>query len=229
MSPTSIGPNEIHYPDSDGLPLGDNDWQFTAILAAVGTLRVHFVERPDVYVFGDMFIYYVEGDPEQSVAPDVCVAFGVPKHKRMVYKLWEEGTAPDFVMEVASPRTWRDDVGRKRALYERLGVTEYWRFDPRGEFFRPALQGLRLHDGGYRPIAERVRDGQREVPSAVLGLTLRVEEDLVRFHDPDRGMDIETYEEAVTAHREAMAAGREAASRVRFLEERLRELGVEPE
>ncbi len=222
MSPSSIGPDEIYYPDSDGQPLADNDWQFTAILGAVDALRVHFAERPDVYVFGDMLVYYVEGDPRQSVAPDVCVAFGVPKRKRMVYKLWEEGTAPDFVMEVASPRTWRDDVGRKRALYERLGVSEYWRFDPRGEFFQPALQGLCLHDGGYRPIAERVRDGRREVPSAVLGLTLRVERDLVRFHDPDGGLDLETYEEAV-------AAGRETASRVRLLEERLRELGVEPE
>ena len=142
MSPGSLGPDEIYYPDSDGQPLGDNDWQFTAILAAVDTLRVHFAERPDVYVFGDMFIYYVEGDPEQSVAPDVCVSFGVPKHKRMVYKLWEEGRAPDFVMEVASPRTWRDDVGRKRALYERLGVTEYWRFDPRGEGAVAALRVL---------------------------------------------------------------------------------------
>lgn len=98
MSPSSLGPDEVYYPDSDGQPLGDNDWQFTAILAAVATLRVHFAERPDVYVFGDMFIYYVEGDPERSVAPDVCVSFGVPKHKRMVCKLWEEGKAPDFVM-----------------------------------------------------------------------------------------------------------------------------------
>ena len=215
MSPSSPGPDEIYYPDSDGQPLGDNDWQFTAILEAVDTLRVHFAERPDVYVFGDMFIYYVKGDPEQSVAPDVCVSLGVPKHKRMVYKVWEEGKAPDFVMEVASPRTWRDDLGRKRALYERLGVPEYWRFDPRGEFFQPALQGLSLDDGRYRPIAERVRDGRREIPSAILGLTLRAEKELVRFHDPDRGVDIATHQEA--------------ASRLRRLEARLRALGVEPD
>ncbi|MYE14623.1 MAG: Uma2 family endonuclease [Gammaproteobacteria bacterium] len=215
MSPSPLGPCEIYYPYSDGQPLADNDWQFTAILAAVDTLRVHFAERPDVYVFGDMFIYYVEGDPERSVAPDVCVSFGVPNHKRMVYKLWEEGKAPDFVIEVASPRTWRDDVGRKRTLYERLGVTEYWRFDPRGEFFQPALQGLSLDDGRYRPIAERVRDGRREIPSAVLGLTLRAEKELVRFHDLDRGVDIATHQEA--------------ASRLRHLEERLRALGVEPD
>ncbi|MDE0350340.1 MAG: Uma2 family endonuclease, partial [Gammaproteobacteria bacterium] len=99
--------------------------------------------------------------------------------------------------------------------YERLGVTEYWRFDPRGEFFQPALEGLSLDDGRYRPIAERVRDGRREIPSAVLGLTLRAEKELVRFHDLDRGVDIATHQEA--------------ASRLRHLEERLRALGVEPE
>ena len=183
MSPTSLGPDEIYYPDSDGQPLGDNDWQFTAILGAVDGLRVHFAERPDVYVFGDMFIYYTEEDPEQSVAPDVCVAFGVPKHKRMVYKVWEEGTMPHFVMEVASQRTWRDELGPSGRCTSGLASRKYWRFDPRGEFFHPALQGLSLDEGRYRPIAERVRDGRREIPSAVLGLTLRAEQGLVRFHD----------------------------------------------
>ena len=54
------------------------------------------------------------------------MAFGVPKHNRWTYKLWEEGQAPAFVMEVASRGTWREDEGRKAALYERLGVREYW-------------------------------------------------------------------------------------------------------
>ena len=63
MSPSSMGPHESYYPDSDGQPLADSDWQFTAILGAVDALRVHFAARPDVYVFGDMLVYYVEGDP----------------------------------------------------------------------------------------------------------------------------------------------------------------------
>lgn len=222
MCPSSIDPDEIRYPDSDGRPLADNDWQFTAILGAVGTLRAHFVARSDVYVFGDMLLYYVEGDPGKSVAPDVCVALGVPKRKRLVYKLWEEGKPPDFVLEVASGRTWQQDRGRKRILYEQLGCTEYWRFDPRGEFFQPALQGLSLERGRYRPIPERLRRGLREIPSAVLGLALRAEDGVVRFHDPVAGADLET-------HEEALAGRREVESRVRHLEERLAKLGIEPD
>ena len=40
---------------------------------------------------------------------------------RMNFKVWEEGKGPDFVLEVASPNTWREDVQRKPGVYARLG------------------------------------------------------------------------------------------------------------
>jgi Uma2 family endonuclease len=36
---------------------------------------------------------------------------------------------PDLAVEVRSPGTWRYDIGRKRALYERHGVRELWLAD----------------------------------------------------------------------------------------------------
>ena len=72
--------------------------------------------------------------------------------------MWEEPKAPDFILEVASPGAWEQDRGPKRILYEQLGVHEYWRFDPQGELFEPRLQGLRLQNGHYRPIAPTIRD-----------------------------------------------------------------------
>ncbi len=215
MCPTSMGSEEMHYPSSDGQPLADNGWQLTAIVDAISVLRVRFMDRRDVFVFGDMLIYYAQGDPGKSVAPDVCVAFGVPKDERMVFKLWEEGTAPDFVLEVASRTTWLDDRDRKRALYEELGIAEYWRFDPRGEFFQPSLQGMSLEEGQFRPLPERLRGGMREVRSAVLGLDLRAESGRVRFRDPATGTDLTTYEETALC--------------TRHLEARLRGLGVDPD
>ena len=39
----------------------------------------------------------------------------------MSYKVWEEGEGPDFVLEVASPNTWEEDVERKPGIYAALG------------------------------------------------------------------------------------------------------------
>ena len=175
------------YPSSDGLPLAENDWQLTAILDAVGVLKLHYRDQSDVYVSGDLLIYYEEGNPGKCVAPDVFVVLGAAKHNRMVYKVWEEPKAPDFVLEVASENTWRRDLGEKRALYAELGVREYWLFDPRDEYFDPPLQGLVLRGGAYRALPTLLHSGARTIRSEVLGLDVSVANNVLRFRDPVTG------------------------------------------
>ena len=206
---------EIHYPSSDGKPLAENDAQRAAILYGIGSLGVHFAGREDVYVSGDLLLYYEEGNPRASVAPDVFVVFGVENRKRMTYKVWEEGEVPGFVLEVASRGTWREDVGPKRRLYERLGVAEYWMYDPSGRHLVPALQGYRLVGGEYE-VQEAVRsvDGGMGLYSEVLGLELRARGGEMRFRDPATGRELLSYEEECAARRTADAwAEREAAAR----------------
>ncbi|MCY4511741.1 MAG: Uma2 family endonuclease, partial [Acidobacteria bacterium] len=94
----------IHYPSSDGRPMAENDAQRNAIMYAVGALTRHFRDRRDVYVSGDLLIYYEEGNPRVSIAPDVFVVFGVEKRERPNYKLWEERRGPALVPEGASPQ-----------------------------------------------------------------------------------------------------------------------------
>ena len=226
-------PVAVDYPDSDGKPMAENDWQRAAIIYAIGALESWFEEQPDVYVSGDLLIYYEEGRPRASVAPDAFVVLGAAKHKRRSYKLWEEPKAPDFVLEVASPNTWRDDVGPKRRLYERLGVREYWLHDPTGEYLGQRLQGLRLTAGGYeRQEAARLADGTLTLESEVLGLEAWAQPGRpLRFRDPATGRDLPSQSEEraarlaaeARAEQEGARAEREAAAR-RAAEARLAEL-----
>ena len=216
MEPRVLAPAAIDYPSGDGKPMAENDWQRRAILDAVGVLDLYFRDRPDVYVSGDLFIYYEEGNPRARVAPDVFVAFGVPKHDRLVYKLWEEGPAPAFVMEVASRGTWREDEGRKAALYERLGVREYWQYDPTGDYLGLHLKGRRLAADGYepQPVIESL-DGTVFLRSNTLGLDFRVKGAEERyFFDPAADRRLLALAEQDTARRSAeLRAERDAAAR----------------
>ena len=225
-------PAAIDYPSSDGKPLAENDAQLHAILYAVGALRVRYGDRPDVYVSGDLLVYYEEGNPRVSVAPDAFVVFGVEDRLRTSYKVWKEGKGPDFVLEVASPNTWREDVERKPGIYAGLGVGEYLLFDPTGEHLSPRLQGYRLVDGAYEPlvVVESI-DRTLTLSSDVLGLELRAKGEEMRFRDPATGETLLSYAEEHAARREEAAArqaaelqaGREAAAR-RAAEARVAEL-----
>ena len=78
-----------------------------------------------MYVSGNLFIYYREGDPQAVVAPDVFVVLGADSADRSIYRLWEEPKGPDFVLEITSRSTRREDQVSKRELYRSLGVREY--------------------------------------------------------------------------------------------------------
>ena len=212
---------DVDYPYSDGQPLAESEAHLRAILYLVAALYGHFRDRPDVYVGADMFIYHEEGNPAAVVAPDVFVVVGAPKredNRRLSYKLWEEPKGPDFVLEVASRRTWPRDRDRKRALYVSLGVEEYWLYDPTGERIRSRLRAMRLEAGAYRELApEAAALEGRYLRSAVLGLDVRVDgAGELHVRNPQSGEEYLTPEEEHAARRaEAEARQAEAAARER--------------
>src|SRR2546428_12892274 len=124
----------VVYPESDGKPMAETELHAQLIINLIGALKTFFANQPDVYVWGNMFMYYVEGDTSKNVAPDVFVVRGVGKRLgervRRVYKLWEEGVAPCVVIEVLSNETKNEDLQRKKQLYAKLGIKEYFIFDP---------------------------------------------------------------------------------------------------
>ena len=223
-------PAAVEYPCSDGKPMAENDAQRAAIMYVIGVLEVRYAHRPDVYVSGDLLIYYEEGDPRASVAPDAFVVFGAEDRRRPTYRLWEEPKAPDFVLEVASRSSWREDEGPKAALYERLGVHEYWQYDPTGEHLGTRLKGRRLVDGVYRPqpVLESP-DGARRLVSGTLGLEMRVKGEEMHFFDPAAGQRLLGHLEEHAARLEERAARRAAEARVAALEALLRGNGRSPD
>ena len=70
----------VVYPETDGMPLPDGEYQAPLYRRIVRDLEVHFSNVPGARVNGDTFIYYVEGDPRRSVSPDCYVVFGLPKY-----------------------------------------------------------------------------------------------------------------------------------------------------
>lgn len=201
----------VEYPSSDGKPVAESDFQLTVLTYAREALRTHFRAREDVYVAANLLIYYQEGGVDIRVAPDVFVVVGASSHERSSYLLWQEPKAPDWVLEITSRSTRADDQGRKRELYRRLGVAEYWQYDPTGDYLRPPLQGLELEAGEYEelPCGEQ-GDGTRVMASAVLGLELRASVMGLRFHDPATGRDLLTHAESAAAQRQAEANWRRA-------------------
>jgi hypothetical protein len=82
---------EIEYPDGDGKPIAESDYTRDYLFYSVKFLSNYFQDRLDIYVSGNLFIYYKLGVPDAVVAPDVFVIFGVENKKRRSYKAWEEG------------------------------------------------------------------------------------------------------------------------------------------
>ena len=205
--------------------MAETDAQGIPLMYAVAGLRDFFRRRPDVYVSGNLLIYYQEGNFDASVAPGVFVVFGVPSYIRPTYKIWEEGKSPDFVMEITSRHTRHKDQGAKRELYESLGVREYWQYDPTGDYLEPRLRGMRLVGGEYEDLREtRLGDGTLVMYSAVLGLEVRTEEGELRFHDPETGRNIRTLTESNEAWQRAeLARQRERQARQQAEQDRQRE------
>lgn len=201
----------IEYPTSDGQPMAETTLHRIVMSDMIEGLERRYADVPDAWAGGNLFLCYREGDPTAAVAPDVLLARGVGKRHRDNYLLWEE-KPPVLIFEITSRSTRREDTGRKRDLYERLGVQELVLFDPYGEYLKPRLQAFRLEGGRYRPVALR-EDGTLDVLTA--GVTLRPEGERLRMVDTATGEPLpwnDELREALDRSREQTRAAEERAA-----------------
>jgi Uma2 family endonuclease len=207
----SAAKRTVEYPTSDGKPMAETDVHRKDMIDLIVTLEDHFAADPWVYVSGNLMFFYEEGNKRKHIAPDVFVVRGVPKLPlRKYYLLWEEGRAPDLVIELTSKTTRREDRDKKWVLYrDRLRVREYFLFDPFEEYLKPSFQGYHLEGDEYVPIG--LEAGR--LPSAVLGLHLERRGAELRLYNPVTGRCLPTAQERVSEEAEARLRAEQSTQR----------------
>jgi Uma2 family endonuclease len=188
------------YPTSDGKPMAETDFHRNLMNELIETLKRWYTDDPDVYVSGNLLLFYEEGNRRRHVSPDVFVVFGVANRLRPNFLLWEEGHGPTIIIELTSKTTTTEDTETKMELYrETLQVPEYFLFDPLEDYLEPSFQGYRLSNGEYVPIT--MSNGRLE--SQQLGLFLERDGQHLRIVDPDTGERLPTTQEELAARDEA--------------------------
>jgi Uma2 family endonuclease len=208
---------EIDYPTSDGRPMGETDLHRNVMFESIESLKLYFAGQ-QVYVSGNLLLYYQPGNRRRHVSPDVLVVKGLDPRDRNNYLLWEEGRPPQVVIEVTSESTREEDLFDKLEIYrDRIRVAEYFMFDPRGEYLEPALQGYRLIGDRYEPMEMVVG----RIESQELGLLLEKHGPRLRFFNPATGNWIPTLQEM---HQAAEAQRQRAEAEAERLRQELQRL-----
>ena len=225
---------DIFYEDPE--PVEDGMLQWTPMHRISQLLERYYRGRPGVFTSGGGFIMYNRANGNDRVAPDFYIAFDVDldfiREHLPNFWMWETGKAPDFALEVASPSTAANDLGTKRDLYARLGITEYWRFDHTGgKLYGDALVGERLIDGEYVAYPRQERgDGAVIVHSDLLDLDFCwLGDGVFDVLDPATGQTIDGEARADAARLAAEANARIAQEHARAEAERARAAEVEAE
>ncbi|MBI5518331.1 MAG: Uma2 family endonuclease [Deltaproteobacteria bacterium] len=120
----------VWYPETD--EMGEHALQrFIAELLRGVLVRWFRAQGRVAFAGANQFVYWREGDPHASRAPDVYVLEGVPQDAPEVgsWKTWE-GHAPSFALEVCSADNWQKDYDDAPADYDAMGVRELVIFDP---------------------------------------------------------------------------------------------------
>ncbi len=137
-----------------------------AVVLELGARLLSYVKEHGGRVFvapTDVFL-----SDRDVVEPDVL--FVRPEHAGRVEPRFVR-SAPDVVVEVSSPSTRRLELTRKRALYERYGVSEYWYVDLDAD----RVEVHSLAEGGYGP-PRLLGPGDTLTSSQAAGFRLDVDE-----------------------------------------------------
>jgi len=119
----------------------------------VRLLEYFWRDRQDIYVTGNLTVYYNEQQLKSRDfrGPDVFVVMDAEKRDRKSWVVWGEGGKyPNLVIELLSSSTAKVDRGTKKQLYQDVWrLPNYFWFDPDSLEFA----GFKLVNGKYEAIA----------------------------------------------------------------------------
>ncbi len=151
--PLKLFREDVHYPESHDDDMGESTLHYELISYFFHSLRFLFANESDLAIAANLNLYYEEGNPVKYYTPDLMVSFGVPRRDRQVYKLWEEKVFPQVVFEVASGRTWKNDIGEKAEFYDAFGAEEYYLIDAERRYLPLPLMAYRRIEGRLQYVA----------------------------------------------------------------------------
>ena len=181
----------IFYPDDDESIMPEGILHFLLSVRLTSMLLAYFANREDAKVFGNCMLYYEKGNRQKFISPDLMVCFGLKESPTSVYKLWETKVVPSVVIEFASDTTWLNDVSSKLAIYQKLGVKEYYVYEVDSTHFPLALMAYRLEEG----VLTEIEISNKRILSEILGLELVDTGETLRFFSPKTNKFLMTMEE----------------------------------
>ena len=214
-------------------------------------LTAHYFNRHDVLLAGGGYLRSNADNPNELLAPDWIVTFGVDPDaiiERNGYVISEVGKPPDFILDIAvqCPEPHDHDCDARRDGYARYGVREFWYLDPDAWYSHRSLDiiltGDKLVNGKYVSIpVTRKPDGVIWGHSNVLDLDVCWDRIMTRFRVPSTGEYLPDNREMKEAwgmaetERDSERAGRLVAeaerdmveAELRRLREQLRQAGLE--
>ena len=144
-------------------------------------------QRADVFIAHNLLLIHQDGEAEIRLGPDLLVAFGLSEEPVSSYRIADQGKPPDWVLEVTSPSTKTRDRTVKKDRYAAMGVREFWLLELAGRQRAAQLQGFRLERGHYLSLEPLGEAGPPTIRSAVLGLDLWLDGELLRVRDSQAG------------------------------------------
>lgn len=238
------------FPEEPGLPDVFHDLQPEFLSA---TLQLQDYNRNNFFTGKDLNVYYDSSHPLWHKRPDWFLAVGVPylyenHDMRLSYVTWQEAANPFIIIELISPGTEDEDLGKvktvpgkplpKWVVYEQvLKVPYYFVFNRYTDDFK----AFKLENGRYEALS--MPDDQRIwIPELKIGLApwrgtyKQINRYWLRWYDANhQWLPTEAEVERQRANSESQRANSERQranserQKAEKLAQKLRELGIDPE